>query len=944
MNRFAPVLFLVGLALAFTSSASALPTGSTFLISRPDGTGPVVPPTDNDSFGPLAVSAEGRYVAFVSTADGFAAGANPRVANVFVRDTVAGTTVLASRSDGANGAGANADVDQFESPRIGIVVMPSGRMQDAPLNQPHVLVVFATRATNLVDHADGAIPPTGGHLEVWMRDVTAGTTYLVSRATGLKGAAADGDSRQPSVAAGPHGPLVAFASRATNLGRFGVEPPFAKVFLREAGEAVTHLVSCPFKSCGGGLAQGDSREPSLQYMTGPAGYETCAVGRQCALVAFTTADPTVGGAATRSQVILGRAFEKADGSGLAEFDRWETQSTVMLEPTRLGDGNSFSPSLLPDGSIVGFLSQATNLTPPPVAPPLPPGVTQAFFHIPPDGTLLASQSFVNNTVVAANSPIRTISLGGTQAGGYRFGFESSLSNFGFPLTSLDPSNLRAYQYMRGAGYPSPVDLASGTGAIGDRRSLEPVVSADASTVAFLSLSDNLNAGGGIDFARVYSRRVDPKAPDYGSLRLVSRPSGTAPSPGSKRADLSNTAVSADGRFVAFESNADDLSSADDNRFVNIFVRDTVQGATTLVSRASGANGLAADADSHLGGISDNGRRVLFTTRSGTFGATRGPERSFVRDLDTQTTIFVSRGNGPTGTVVAGEGEDISGDGNRVVFWTGSVLHPDAANGVVHLYVRDLAAQTTTFVDRGNGENGDPAKATPEIASLDRDGNRVAWTTEAQLTGTGATGTERKVYVRDLDASTTVLASRADGANGAEANSDSFYPAIDAAGNTVAFESDATNLGQVASRSIWVRQLNTGHTELVSRASGASGAISNQPSFRPSIDAAGDRVAFVTQANFGALPPSEAEPPRWLAYIRDLGTKATILASRVNGTAGAPADPGGFGRVSLSDNGNCVAFASSGLNYTDVLASADFPAVRERVLRGECGPQSMPSGG
>jgi hypothetical protein len=62
--------------------------------------GPVPPAADNASGGPLAVSADGRYMAFVSSADGFAPGADPRVANVFLRDGIRGETVL-----GGNGCG-----------------------------------------------------------------------------------------------------------------------------------------------------------------------------------------------------------------------------------------------------------------------------------------------------------------------------------------------------------------------------------------------------------------------------------------------------------------------------------------------------------------------------------------------------------------------------------------------------------------------------------------------------------------------------------------------------------------------------------------------------------------------------------------------------------------------------------------------------------------------
>src|SRR5881398_1811312 len=100
---------LVLLAVALPSAALAAGPGSTVLVSRADGLGPVPPAFDNDSQMPGSLSDDGRYAAFVSEADGFAPGADPTVENVFVRDTKTGTTTLVSSSDGRDGAGANAE-------------------------------------------------------------------------------------------------------------------------------------------------------------------------------------------------------------------------------------------------------------------------------------------------------------------------------------------------------------------------------------------------------------------------------------------------------------------------------------------------------------------------------------------------------------------------------------------------------------------------------------------------------------------------------------------------------------------------------------------------------------------------------------------------------------------------------------------------------------------
>jgi hypothetical protein len=187
LNRSASTVLAAVLALA--APAGAAPAGSTLLVSRPDGFGPAPAALDDSSSGG-ALSDDGRYATFISRAP-FAAGASPRLENLYVRDTLTGTTTLVSRSDGPDGAVANADVDGLRS--AGVVVQPGASALDPPHDQSHVLVAFSTRATNLSDHFTGSAA-TGGVEEAWLRDVTAGTTYLVSRGDGLKGAPANGDS------------------------------------------------------------------------------------------------------------------------------------------------------------------------------------------------------------------------------------------------------------------------------------------------------------------------------------------------------------------------------------------------------------------------------------------------------------------------------------------------------------------------------------------------------------------------------------------------------------------------------------------------------------------------------------------------------------------------------------------------------------------------------
>ena len=100
-------------------------------------------------------------------------------------------------------------------------------------------------------------------------------------------------------------------------------------------------------------------------------------------------------------------------------------------------------------------------------------------------------------------------------------------------------------------------------------------------------------------------------------------------------------ISADGRFVAFESDASNIVPGDTNSTRDIFVRDTLTNTTTLVSVDSAGN--QANSFSQDASISADGRFVAFTSRASNFvpGDTPSSRDIFVRDTLTNTTTLVS---------------------------------------------------------------------------------------------------------------------------------------------------------------------------------------------------------------------------------------------------------------------------------------------------------------
>jgi Tol biopolymer transport system component len=425
----------------------------------------------------------------------------------------------------------------------------------------------------------------------------------------------------------------------------------------------------------------------------------------------------------------------------------------------------------------------------------------------------------------------------------------------------------------------------------------------------------------------------PAAAARDDLDLVSRATSGAPADGASAAP----SLSADGRYVAFSSDADNLASPQLSGTTDVFVRDLQAGTTALVSRA----GPPADGISFEPSISADGARVAFTSEATNLSDDDGDLSDvFVRDLAAGTTELASR---PDGT--AGDGADdvsnapaISADGRRVAFVSDADdLAPGAVAGVTSVYVRDLDQDTTVLVSRAPGGAG--ADGNSSAPAISADGSRVAFLSSAEnLSTEDAPGTQ-DVYVRDLGAGTTTLASRASGASGAAATGLSQAASISADGSRVAFATASPNLSDEdadGTTDVFVRDLAAGTTILASRASGATGAGGDAGAFDPALSGDGLSVAFRSAA--ANLSAEDADPVIDV-FVRDLDAGTTTLVSRAAGPAGAAA-VSASGEPALSASGRYVAFSSG----ADNLSTADLDAVVNvfrRDVRGVPVSQAAP---
>jgi Tol biopolymer transport system component len=441
---------------------------------------------------------------------------------------------------------------------------------------------------------------------------------------------------------------------------------------------------------------------------------------------------------------------------------------------------------------------------------------------------------------------------------------------GFPLVA------GAAAALAGVALAAPGDVVLVSQATGPAGPLagtfaqDPSISASGGRVAFASDADNLSPEDDDAVTNVYVRDVAT-----GATLLVSRASGVAGAAADGRSQ--NPAVSGSGRFVAFESDADNLSPDDNNGASNVFVRDLVTHTTTLVSRRSGVSGGAANGSSSRPDISAGGRFVAFQSRAlNLSGAAGNVTNVFVRDLVRHRTTLISRasGAGGPGALDASSGPAISGDGNRVAFQSGADnLSSEDDNSVTNVYVRDRAARTTTLVSRRRTGVIPPANGGSGDVDISPSGRFVAFASHANNLSPDDDNGVENVFVRDLRRGVTVLASRASGLRGVGAD-DRSGGAVVSDRARVAFHSLADNLsaGDNDAQNVFVRDVLAGTTALASRASGPFGPGGDGKSSEPSVSRDGRYVAFTSSSGNlvpGGPRPVLAAPSGLNVYRRDL---------------------------------------------------------------------------
>jgi Tol biopolymer transport system component len=249
-------------------------------------------------------------------------------------------------------------------------------------------------------------------------------------------------------------------------------------------------------------------------------------------------------------------------------------------------------------------------------------------------------------------------------------------------------------------------------------------------------------------------------------------------------------ISADGSCVVFESDSSQLVSDDNGAFTDVFLRDLLSNVTTRISVTS--SGGPSASHSYNPTVSGNGVLVAFETVAANLvsGDTNSAADILLRNRFLGTTERVSISSTGEQANALSSNAHISADGRFVAFESlATNLVPNDLNGRRDIFVRDLLLGTTELVSLTS--SGSQTNLHSHFPELSADGRYVTFRSAASNLHAGDTNTADDIYVRDRLLGTTTHLSKSSA--GALGNSSSDLPAISGNGRLFAFNSNATNL-------------------------------------------------------------------------------------------------------------------------------------------------------
>lgn len=740
------------------------------------------------------ISADGSRIAFLTQADNLVAGQTSDFSsNAFLYDRTTATNTLISHVSGVPTAATGAG--------------------DLALSADGSWVAFSSNAADIVS---GQID-SNDDTDVFLYDVAAGSSILVSHASSSASTAANNGSFSPQIST--DGSRIAYGSAATNLVAGQVDDNFDyDVFLYDRTADTSTLVSHISSSA---VTAGDQYSENISLS---------ADGRYVAYGSGAS-DLVTNDASPWQDVFF---YDHVTGTNLL-LSRGDAPGLLS--------GDSFEPGISSDGAWVAFWSQV---------PDLMSGQTDELGS--PDA-FLWSRATETITLVT-----RTPGSATTAAG--------------------DDELFRAGQMMLGA---------------------------DGSWVALSSLSEELVDGiddhNGLSDAFLYERAT-------GVHRLLTpRGGAVSASAGGQIPDV-RTVMSNDGRYIVFTSEASNLPGiSDGNSDPDIFLHDRIAGTTKLVSHASSSLSTTANGGSYTPRMSADGSVVVFEGFASDLVPGAGPGgQLYLYERTTDQITLVDHAPSSPSTGAEGFLEDgyvVSSDGRWVAFaHSGSLIDGQMeGNSGADLFLFDRSTGTNTLISHASSSLVQTANGTSRNPSISADGRHLAFVSTASDLVSGQVGAGG-IFLHDRIAGTTIRVS---------ASGESF--SISADGRWIVFASNATNVvpGQVDTNS-------ASDVFLWDRVSEATLLVSRTPTSPTTTgNARSDLESFVVD------PPALSADGRWVVFSSNAtnlisgqtgSARGVFLFDRIAGTvtlvsrsAASPTDVRSASVPAISADGRFVAFAS-----------------------------------
>jgi Tol biopolymer transport system component len=365
----------------------------------------------------------------------------------------------------------------------------------------------------------------------------------------------------------------------------------------------------------------------------------------------------------------------------------------------------------------------------------------------------------------------------------------------------------------------------------------------------------------------------------------------------------NASISANGRFVAFQSNATNLV-APATTGTQVFRKDLVTGNTVLVSAT--AAGVQGSGNSTFPTLNANGRYVAFiSTPTNLLGAATTHTQVFRKDLETGAIVLVSAtAAGAEGNNDVNSAPSIDAEGEMVALTSTATNLLGALTTHAQAFRKNLSTGAIVLVSataagvQGNDNSG--------FVSISGEGRYVALATSATNLIPVLTA-NMQIFRKDLDTGAIVLVSASTA--GVMGNNGSMMPSISTDGRYVGITSTSTNLVTPATtnQQIFIKDVASGKMDLVS--ANAAGVVADNNCAFPSVSADGDYVAFSSIATNLVTPATTVVQ----VFRKQMSTGVVNLVSANVAGGEGDAQATNFVDRAMTPEGRYVVFNSAATN-------------------------------